>query len=276
MFCYAFSYLLHKEFDEPICADVQYYRGHKFHNGLELERVFDIRLQRAKVWDILRMAWYFPNYYVDYHLRRYLPNRNTQYYEPQGGAYTPETLKNVRNRYYYGYWQDHKYYDDIRTELRGVFHFKIPLTGRNLSVYNEIVKAANSVGIHIRRGDYVNHPLYKDICTCDYYRKAINVVMGRVDNPTFYIFSNDIAWCKDNIEKFLGCNPVTYVDWNNGEDSYRDMQLLMQCKTLVIANSSFSWWAAYLNCRSPLVVAPNKWKNKRETFRYQLDEWIVI
>lgn len=276
MFDYAFTYLLGKTFEETIYADVQYYKDHKFHNGLELERVFDITLKRAKVWDIVKMAWYFPNYYIDYHLRRYLPNRKSQYYEPIGGVYSPETLKKVKNRYYYGYWQDHKYYDDIRDELREVFRFKISLNEKNQKIMNDLLSSDGSVGIHIRRGDYLNHPVYKDICTYEYYAKAIALIQEKIENPVFYIFSNDILWCKNNIEKLISGCKVVYVDWNKGEDSYCDMQLLMACKTLIIANSSFSWWAAYLNSRNPWVIAPKKWKNKRETFSYQLEDWTKI
>lgn len=276
MFGYAFTYLLHKTFGETIYADVQYYKDHKFHNGLEIERIFDVTLHKAKVMDIIKMAWYFPIYYIDYHLRRYLPNRKNQYYEPTGGEYTPETLKLVKDRYYYGYWQDHKYYDDIRDDLRGIFRFKIPLTGRNKEIMDNLLNSDGSVGIHIRRGDYLNHPVYKDICTYDYYAKAIALIREKIEMPTFYIFSNDISWCKDNIEKLLADCKVVYVDWNKGDDSYCDMQLMMACKTLVIANSSFSWWAAYLNARKPWIIAPSKWINKRETFRYQLDDWTKI
>lgn len=276
MFDYAFTYLLGKTFEETIYADVQYYKDHKFHNSLELERVFDITLKRAKVWDIVKMAWYFPNYYIDYHLRRYLPNRKSQYYEPIGGVYSPETLKQVKNRYYYGYWQDHKYYDDIRDELREVFRFKISLNEKNQKIMNDLLSSDGSVGIHIRRGDYLNHPVYKDICTYEYYAKAIALIQEKIENPVFYIFSNDILWCKNNIEKLISGCKVVYVDWNKGEDSYCDMQLLMACKTLIIANSSFSWWAAYLNARNPWVIAPKKWKNKRETFSYQLEDWTKI
>lgn len=276
MFDYAFTYLLGKTFEETIYADVQYYKDHKFHNGLELERVFDITLKRAKVWDIVKMAWYFPNYYIDYHLRRYLPNRKSQYYEPIGGVYSPETLKQVKNRYYYGYWQDHKYYDDIRDELREVFRFKISLNEKNQKIMNDLLSSDGSVGIHIRRGDYLNHPVYKDICTYEYYAKAIALIQEKIENPVFYIFSNDILWCKNNIEKLISGCKVVYVDWNKGEDSYCDMQLLMACKTLIIANSSFSWWAAYLNARNPWVIASKKWKNKRETFSYQLEDWTKI
>lgn len=276
MFGYAFSYLLQKTFGETIYADVQYYKDHKFHNGLEIEHIFGIKLQRAKVRDIVRMAWYFPNYYIDYHLRRHLPNRKNQYYEPLGGVYTPETLKDVKDRYYYGYWQDHKYYDGLRDDLRKVFTFKEPLAGQNLKAFADMRESDNSVGIHIRRGDYINHPVYKDICTYDYYEKAITLIKERIPAPVFYIFSNDILWCKENIEKLLANCKVVYVDWNRAEGSYRDMQLMMACKTLVIANSSFSWWAAYLNARDAWVIAPDKWNNKRETFRYQLDEWTTI
>lgn len=276
MFDYAFTYLLGKTFEETIYADVLYYKDHKFHNGLELERIFDITLKRAKVLDIVKMAWYFPNYYIDYHLRRYLPKRSKQFYEPVGGEFSPETLKVVKDRYYYGFWQDHKYYDGIRDELKSVFSFKLTLNERNQKILNDMLSSEECVGLHVRRGDYLNHPLYKDICTYEYYYNAINLIKDKIKRPVFYIFSNDIPWCKEKFEKLFPESKVVYVDWNKGEDSYCDMQLMMACKTLVIANSSFSWWAAYLNARNPWVISPKKWLNKIETFHYQLDDWTKI
>lgn len=276
MFIYSFQYLLQKHYGETIYADTLYYKDHKFHNGLELENIFDIKLTPANVRDILKLAYYIPNYYLDYHLRRYLPNRKHQYYEPEGGAYTEDVFTKDRDRYYFGYWQDHKYYDAIHDELMSAFRFKHPLDDRNESIADEMLSSENSVAVHVRRGDYVTHHLYKDICTEEYYTKAIDVIKSKVDSPVYYVFSNDIAWCKEKLAPIIGDAKIIYVDWNCGKDSYRDMQLMSLCKSLIIANSSFSWWGTYLNGRKPLVVAPKKWVNEPLAFEFTLDEWVKI
>lgn len=277
MFIFAFSFLLHKKFNETIYADTFYYKDHKFHNGLELERIFNIHLHRASVWKVIRLSWFFPNYYLDYHLRDLLPKRKTMYTEPADDrAFKDSALENVKNRYYFGFWQDHRYYDGIKEELIKAFKFKLSLSSRNTETMRMISTSENSVGIHVRRGDYVTHPAYKDICTIEYYQHAIELINTRLSCPSFYIFSNDIDWCRSNIEPLLNGYNVQYVDWNKGNESYVDMQLMSQCKNLIIANSSFSWWAAYLNPRNPFVIAPDKWVNKKLTFRVQLDEWHLI
>ena len=175
-----------------------------------------------------------------------------------------------------GFWQDHSYYDDYRDVLRKVFRFKNDLNEKNQQLYDEIEMSDSSVGIHIRRGDYLNNKKYMGICDVDYYSKGITYIKSKIHNPFFYIYSNDMEWCKQNIVPIIGENRLIYVDWNKGDNSYIDMQLMSRCKSLIIANSSFSWWAAYLNDRDPLVISPQKWKNNYCGFDFHLSNWITF
>lgn len=130
---------------------------------------------------------------------------------------------------------------------------------RNQSVLN-MIDSKNSISIHVRRGDYVSNAAtnkYHGLCDLGYYKKSIDYISKRVESPVYYIFSDDISWCKINL-KIKG--NVTYISHNNGDNSWEDMRLMSRCKHNIIANSSFSWWAAWLNTNlDKIVIAPRNW-----------------
>lgn len=122
----------------------------------------------------------------------------------------------------------------------------------------------------------MNIPLYKNICSLDYYKKAINEAKSKVQNPAFFIFSNDQNWCREKLSEVLGDDESYFVNNNTGKNSYRDMQLMSLARCNILANSSFSWWGAYLNQRADQVVlAPNKWVNIPCSDVY-CKNWILI
>ena len=122
------------------------------------------------------------------------------------------------------------------------------------------IKSTNSISLHIRRGDYVIKKRYQEVyaeCTLDYYKRGVEEITKRYENPTLFIFSDDPDWVKANLK--LDYESV-YVDINSGEKSYADMRLMSSCNHNVIANSSFSWWGAWLNNNpEKIVIAPEKW-----------------
>ena len=157
-----------------------------------------------------------------------------------------------------GIFQRYDYLQEMDDELRRLFTF-IPFSDtRNLAVAGRI-ETSNSVSIHIRRGSYTKprqRIVYGDICSPDYYCEAIAKVREEVENPKFFIFSNDPEWVRQE----LNIPDAEQIDWNRGNDSFRDMQLMSFCKHNIIANSSFSWWAAWLNeNEAKRVYAPAKW-----------------
>jgi hypothetical protein len=182
------------------------------------------------------------------------------------------------NVYLIGDWQSENYFKDIEGMIRKDYLFRSPQKGRNRELA-DLIASTESVGLHIRRGDYVSDPMINMIHgTCDlgYYSSAIKEIVKRTKSPYFLVFSDDIQWAKDNLKID---HPVIFVDNNSGRDGFEDMRLMSQCKHNIIANSSFSWWAAWLN-KNPekIVIAPKNWfKNKDADTRDLFPEgWVKI
>jgi len=175
---------------------------------------------------------------------------------------TKERFSN--NVYLSGYWQNEKYFKDIEDIIRKEFTLKKPIRNK----YIDLINHTNSVSLHIRRGDYVINPEYRKTlgaCPLSYYHKAIRNILNFVTHPHFFIFSDDIKWAKNNL-KFK--HPVTFVSnkeqylLKNTNTDYEDLILMSKCKHNIIANSSFSWWGAWLNSNpDKIVIAPKKWFN---------------
>ncbi|MBI3632780.1 MAG: alpha-1,2-fucosyltransferase [Candidatus Vogelbacteria bacterium] len=160
-----------------------------------------------------------------------------------------------------GYWQTEKYFNEIPDIIRHEFAVKTPLGNKNLEVAN-LIKASNSVCLHIRRCDYVPNTYGDQIfdsLTLDYYFKAIELLAHEKQDLKFFIFSDDPGWVKDNVKLD---HSVVYVDHNTAESNYEDLRLMSLCNHNIIANSSFSWWGAWLNKnRDKKVYAPKNWFN---------------
>lgn len=276
MFIYAFSIALRETFKQEIYADTHYYKSFKFHNGLEISRVFGVTLKEAKVWDILRLAWYFPNYWIDFQILSRLPKRKTTQKELPRYQFNDRIMEDASEKYYDGYWQNYKYFNKYKSIITKEFQFKNPLPKQNQELLNEISGEPDSVAVHVRRGDYLKNKKYVGLCGLDYYKAAIEIIGRKVQKPVFYLFSDDIEYVKNNICPLLDGAAYKIVSWNKGDESYVDMQLMSKCSHMIIANSSFSWWAAYLNERVSNVIAPQKWTNSDILFKFQLDEWITI
>lgn len=278
MFIYAFSVALRETFRQEILVDTHYYKSRNFHNGLEIERIFGIHLTEAKLSDKLKMSWYFPNYWIDYHLLGKLPARKNTIRELPGQKVNFELLGDSSDKFYDGYWQSYQYFDSCRDVILKEFTFpKISMEDKlNFELNERLNNEENSVGIHIRRGDYLKNWKYRGLCGIDYYQKAIAYILEHIKSPKFFLFSDDIDWVKENISQLLKGYDITFVNWNHSINSYKDMQLMAMCKNLIIANSSFSWWAAYLNQNNPIVVAPEKWINSFMDFRIQYKDWITF
>ncbi len=161
-----------------------------------------------------------------------------------------------------GYWQSEKYFQDVADDIRHIFcfdHLSLnPATSAALKCMSEQV----AVSVHIRRGDYYlpcNVATYGGLCTVEYYENAIRYVKERYPQAVFYVFSDDLDWVRENIPSAV---KMVFVDWNRGKDSWQDMFLMSKCHHNILANSSFSWWGAWLNTHpEKLVIAPERWAN---------------
>lgn len=186
-----------------------------------------------------------------------------------------EDVYHVNDAYIYGFWQSERYFSDIEGIIRDRFIFPEPQDEKNLKYLRRIEKE-NSVGIHVRRGDYlseVNQRIYGNICTVHYYEQAIRYFEDKYNDVTFFVFSNDIEW----VEKNLKMKKSVVVDGNSGDKSIFDMLLMSKCKHNIIANSSFSWWGAWLNeHKDKEVIAPSKWVNSEPVEDIWCKGWIRI
>ena len=158
-----------------------------------------------------------------------------------------------------GYWQSQRYFDDADADVRRDFAFAQPPAGHNAALLREI-QGKNSVSVHVRRGDYVEDPTTNathGVCDLDYYRRAIALLTEKTSEPEFFLFSDDPEWTRAN----LGfAQPATVVDHNGPDAGHEDLRLMSQCSHHIIANSSFSWWGAWLGTGSDrIVVAPKQW-----------------
>lgn len=155
-----------------------------------------------------------------------------------------------------GFWQSHRYFPPADV-LRQDFSLKQPFTALQQS-YAARMTGCNSVAVHARRGDYVNDAkaLAKHgICSINYYRNAVVEIGKRVGNPTFFVFSDDPVWVKEN----LPLDNAVFVS-DEGFSQEVDLTLIASCKHQIIANSSFSWWGAYLNSyEDKVVILPQPW-----------------
>ena len=181
---------------------------------------------------------------------------------------------NSKNKSVLGWFQSEKYFQKIRPILLKEFQFKSPLSNKNQEMINEL-SSCNSVCVHVRRGDLTNpHYSWYSTCNEDYYKEGMKYIAERIENPVFYIFTNnhdDVEWIKHNYDFEF---PVKYVDLGNS--GYDDMRLMYSCKHFVISKSTFSWWGSYMS-QNPdkIVVAPEiamekcwvKDKNNQDFYR---------
>lgn len=180
------------------------------------------------------------------------------YFEPEF-KYCPEVYDQIKeNSNIIGFWQTEKYFADIKEDIFRQFEF-IPFSEEKNMTCRDHMLAENSVAIHVRKGmDYLRDSLWDDTCPADYYRKAIDYIKSHVENPKFYLFTDNLEWVKSNISG----TDFTVIDWNptKGKFNFRDMQLMTYAKHIIISNSSYSWWAAWLNKnKSNIVIAPKQW-----------------
>lgn len=193
-------------------------------------------------------------------LHKYLPFIFPYYtIREKAFAYDQRLLKVHKNTYIDGFWQSYKYFSSEEQIIRQSFSFKKNPEGKNLEHIAAIAKN-NSISLHVRRGDYVNDKntnQYHGTCSLSYYQTAISIITSKIKNPHFFIFSDDMTWVKENIKPGF---PHTYIDHNTGINSFEDLRLMSLCQHQIIANSSFSWWGAWLNNNpEKIVVAPDKW-----------------
>lgn len=259
MFIYA-MYLALKEAHpkEEIFISTRCFNGYQLHNGYELDRVFGISAPEANIFQIMKLAYPYFNYTTWRIMKHWLPKRKTMAYGTSQIPFSYSEVTREDDIFYDGYWQNEKNFISIREKILDTFRFPELEGEKNIALKN-LLKKKRTVSCHIRRGDYLKEP---NLCVCTpvYYIESIKKIIELVNPEQFCIFSDDIDWCKSNISSLIAGKDVVYVDWNNHENSYCDMHLMSLCNYNIIANSSFSWWGAWLNTHDDkIVICPEKW-----------------
>lgn len=174
---------------------------------------------------------------------------------------SPQLVKH-RNVLLDGYWQSEKYFSDYSEVIRNDLTIKKSLLTHDVQLLSASMHGRNSVSIHVRRGDYLaNKKIFEKHGVVDiaYYLKAISIFKRIYESPLFFVFSDDIQWCKQH---FVGSDFV-FVEASSGTPAWRDIYLMSQCSNNIIANSSYSWWGAWMNSnKEKLVVYPKFWYSK--------------
>ncbi len=198
-------------------------------------------------------------------------------YRETSFLYEKKSEEMTDNTFVEGFFQSAKYFDE--TLAKEVLTFKKEGSAKTQEIMQKM-KSENSVALHIRRGDYVQKTRYKNLfnqLTLEHYARAIEIMKSKVENPTFYVFSDDPKWVEENL-KIEG---ATYVSHNSGADSWQDLMLMASAKHNIIANSSFSYWGAMLNNNeNKIVIAPEIWftedKPDQKTTDIYPENWIKL
>lgn len=279
MFQYAAGRALSLTNSQPLLLDLNDFSRYQLHNGYELSRVFCVNTESAPTSTLREMLGWRSNTLARRVLRRppFAGLRGGKFTAEPHFNYWPEIVNLKGDCYLYGYWQSERYFKSVASSIRGDFSFRTPLGGKNAELALEIANS-QAISLHVRRGDYVTNFKNRnllEVCSIDYYRKAIDHIAERVEHPVFFVFSDDMEWARQNLSVGFPC---VYVDHNRGDESFRDMQLMSLCQHQIIANSSFSWWGAWLNTNSAkLVIAPKKWfRNGNNDCDLIPGEWVRL
>jgi len=190
-------------------------------------------------------------------------------------GYIPSILS-AKKKYIDGYWQSYKYLGPIRNILLEEFTLRESIENKYKELLNQINN--NSTSIHIRRGDLVSNAKTKaeyHTFGIEYYEEAIKIISKETSNPTFFVFSDDIEWAKQNLKIDL---PIVFVS-NPQIKDYEELIIMSRCKNNIIANSTFSFWSAWLNQNpNKIVIAPKQWTTKKTSDELDVlpKEWIQI
>jgi hypothetical protein len=280
MFQYAFGRALAIARGTDLSVGLDAFRGYTLHNGFELARIFDINAHTANESDYRkvlgvrgieknrralirkRFSWFRGS--------RVVVEPHYHYWEDAAGL--PEDC------YVVGYWQSERYFQAFQDLIREDFSFRTPMSPQNQKTYDKI-SSCEAISLHIRRGDYIsdqNTFNTHGVCSMDYYEKALEFIYRQCNNPVLFVFSDDMAWVKEN---FNFDKQSYFIENNCGDDSYNDMRLMSSCKHHILANSSFSWWGAWLNSSAEkVVVTPRCWfaSDRFDTRDLIPAEWIKL
>jgi hypothetical protein len=236
---------------------------------------YNIAASPASAGELLRFAGWLPK-----RVRRavravsgWLRGNGWRWIVEQDRHYDPSLLDLRGNVYLEGTWQSPKYFEEVSSLIRQELTLKTPPSPETVHVAEEISQA-ESVSLHIRRGDYVSDAAVNKkhgLCDLDYYEQAMSLIAQERASPKIFVFSDDPAWTEDNLRSEF---PMTFVSHNGPDKDHEDLYLLSLCRHHIIANSTFSWWGAWL-CENDdkTVIAPRRWF--RSVSEFDLDDLVL-
>jgi len=257
MFQYAL-YLSMKEKNINVAFDEDSYSPLLPHEHIRLEDIFcNIKLEKCNH----RYKYAGIRNFYGKCIRKILSILNIDYYIYWGFKYNPKVFSLAKkNRCFIGTWQSELYFFDIKSRIKDIYTFPPLVSEKNIHLYS-VMQNCQSVAIHVRKGgDYSKLKIFKDTCSVEYYRKAYAYIIENVKSPIFFVFTDNTEWVRKEFVWF----DYTLVDWNPGigKDNYVDMQLMSYAQHNIIANSTYSWWGAWLNNNpNKIVIAPKLWFN---------------
>jgi len=240
---------------------------------------FNIVEEFAKKKEVKRFAGYIFTSRVLSKIFRFIkPKEKKGYIKERFFHFDSNIFLRKGDLYLDGYWQSEKYFIDYRDIIYQDFTLKDDLDEKNKVLADQIT-SCDSVSVHVRRNDYLKNQQtfnFHGVCSAEYYQMAFKIIEGQLSNPYYFVFSDDQAWASENLP---ANHKIYFISHNSGDDSYKDMWLISLCKHNIIANSSFSWWGAWLN-RNPqkIVIAPQKWFKCSEpnTMDLMPDSWTKL
>jgi hypothetical protein len=268
MFQYALGLRLSIKFSEPLYFDLTNYRGQQF-------RQFELNIFGIDNKEVNAAAKFFYHFFIK--VINLVGIRSKRVFLERSFAFDDEVFKKPHPVYFIGFFQSYKYFFDISSQVRKRFSFVNSLDEANQSIASKI-SACNSISVHIRRGDYIywdKHDSSHILCGLDYYEQAIELMKQKVKACTFFVFTDDADWVRKNFN-----SEYILVEGNDAANGWKDMCLMSLCKHHIIANSTFSWWGAWLNPASEkIVIAPKRWFGNEmngETNDLCPPEWIRV
>lgn len=258
LFQYALAKSLSEKLKIPFIIDLSFFKYYEWHEY----SLKPFNIQQTVISDTELNSYLNPKFsFVDRILFKLGVKRRPQtiVFEENGFSYSDAVFDVEPSIYLKGFWQSEKYFLNIDKLIRSDFKINIPPSDNNQNVLDKI-NSSNAVSLHVRRGNYVTEEVfnsYHGTSSLEYYSSAVEFIKERIENPVYYIFSNDIPWSKEHLT-FEG--EKVFVDINDDKRDYEDLRLMSHCKHNIIANSTFSWWGAWLN-ENPekIVIAPQRW-----------------
>jgi hypothetical protein len=271
MFQYACGRALSQRYQVPLKLAIDMFQDYRSERGFDLNRVFAMTPSIASDDDLSEVL----GWRRDSRLRKVIGRLRWSVLTPPWFIAERSLLRHQelaldagRSVYLHGYWQSSHYFEHYTSTIRSDFTFSEPLTARNFALVEDITEAI-SVSVHVRRSDYITSRTNRSIycpCSREYYIRARDIILAKHPTAQFFAFSDDSEWVREVLcPEFRN---LRVIDHNRGPESYIDMRLMSMCKHHIIANSSFSWWGAWLNPRTDkTVIAPRNWIRTNEDCR---------